>query len=707
MKNLKRRGEIAERKKKRHRNQMAESQVVNMVHETIIPKRTKTHKAYGVRSQMRKPIVGHFEVSSGNDLKHFALIEGIIEHSRDGISSHDYLQDVLLYKNSSALPYRGRMMELPGCAKAGRWSSKILCNGRDPGIELIIRTSLSDLTGTRILHRHEDHRFVDPLSMWMNDQEEQTLSTTNSPVHTVSRIDPSSNRRDDLLSKNIVNKNELKDRPIGLGSISLVVYDGFSSMEESQELSSEVASDMLSSCRDKLESETSPDMRGLISIPSDSGETRGSQFVCRFNLTDTDYFVLVGRNKDDCVVAIDVVFESTSIPPKPLSRFADHRIPLTAETREQHTNATRAAELPSPFRMLSHKREKHTSTTTVINAGSDTVIGHTEQGSMGQTACSPKKKSRIEVHSNSDMMDRIVQVSANSKSSKNRSSRKLLKQEMPRKQLSTCLVDANASHTFGQHKSQTRLSIDNTSEATVVVTPETSVNCRLASIPQVTGSKSTRIFPPQPCPSQTPFLHEKRDDTRVKFISPTPIASKKVSSFQISHSTSETSTPEEHQSHALSPRILFKNTRSPQIKVFNQTVEGLNPSTEYDTCEFENGDDEERIMVTWAGNLVNYKLAPPEKSEESKRGKSKLISILFFLLALFLFPVTVEDPTRHYYLKAFCKKTSTRIEHTWPVFLEDGIIETDIIGVNSGFGTEAASGMGGWLVGLNFFRKLN
>jgi len=176
-------------------------------------------------------------------------------------------------------------------------------NHKNRPVRLGLLRDRNDLNGKRILLRHDSAQTVGPLRKGFG------------LILTV--VDPSMNRLDALTKQGIVEKEDVGDTFIG--SLSIVLFDGFTSNAECNTVASNLSKAILSSLRKPGKDENLT--QDLIGIPTfhvshpgkltpnskpEDDLTVGFSFLGGFGIEDKAYGVVVARDETSGkVVALD------------------------------------------------------------------------------------------------------------------------------------------------------------------------------------------------------------------------------------------------------------------------------------------------------------------------------------------------------------------------------------------------------------------
>ena len=290
----------------------------------VFGKRRRTR--YG-RGKVRPSPVFQFEVTSRETPFAFGLIEGVvgsgIEHSSPSrISSpwpNDYLSDVLLNGRPEYLPQHGRVLELPNEPLVGSWK----CTTTDSGTPRLppLREQLRDLKRFRLQFRHESVSSVGPLSYTSPEPSspgECMRDEMTGDNISVSVFSPSSSCDGRLADSGLDGGTNATGNDVFVGSVSIVVFDGFTSSSEATKRRGEVASEFLKNCRQSMIQKSAlaswkcDSLRQLLPIHDFCTERTtvksntpcvGASFVCKIDLS-AEYKLLIG-SVDERIAAID------------------------------------------------------------------------------------------------------------------------------------------------------------------------------------------------------------------------------------------------------------------------------------------------------------------------------------------------------------------------------------------------------------------
>jgi hypothetical protein len=223
------------------------------------------------------------------------------------------------------LPQAGRMLELPGEAKAGKWTAELVNSRGYPASNLsangLMRDKIGSLKNIRIQIRHESAKDVASLTLSRHDNGvnspaaclEQRIRGGGEGPQSVSMIDPSPGRKHTFLAQGIVSRETLEDAFIG--SISIVGFDGFTSSAEACLSAEGKSKSLLESCRkqaiaietQRLDNKST--LEDVLPIPDpDSERNVGVSFLCKMSLDDSSYALLVANDENGQIVAIDGEF---------------------------------------------------------------------------------------------------------------------------------------------------------------------------------------------------------------------------------------------------------------------------------------------------------------------------------------------------------------------------------------------------------------
>ena len=243
----------------------------------------------------------------------FALIEGV----GGGISEQEEYASGHPLDRAKQLPFRGRTLELPGAVKVGEWSGQLVQDGSRKRSALF-RDKIDDLHSLRIELRHKDAKTLGCLKDAIRSQPSMTFNVIN-PMHS---------RQQGFASQIVMDEEEIRDiaaasegcRVRGsdipfLGSLSLAVFRGFSTVVEENDFGASVADNFLDGCRLMASKATSTSANDLLPVkqydpsPYSTEGIAGVSFPCRIECSDDYYIIIAQDDASDAVVAIDVVFE--------------------------------------------------------------------------------------------------------------------------------------------------------------------------------------------------------------------------------------------------------------------------------------------------------------------------------------------------------------------------------------------------------------
>ena len=212
--------------------------------------------------------------------RHFCLIEGVA--SRDS-----ELDDEACGTN---VPRRGRLVELPGDAKPGRWDAVLLPTSSPGG------PSSSSVGDFRISLRHESASSMGPLEREDDGADGVYISAVRPAVHRSSHLE----RQGVISPEEADGAEEDGDTALRLGCLSLAVFAGCT-CSSSVLHSKGTAKGILGRCEPDGERGTDE----LLRIAGDEGE--GVLYPCSLTL-DTEYAVLLCHDGDQNVIGIDGKF---------------------------------------------------------------------------------------------------------------------------------------------------------------------------------------------------------------------------------------------------------------------------------------------------------------------------------------------------------------------------------------------------------------
>jgi hypothetical protein len=217
------------------------------------------------------------------------------------------------------IPHRGRILELPGSVMPGKWEALILnddISSDDNNPTLDCNGSLH--SNIRLSLRHVSSMpSSSSLEKYYRNNNETTAAPT-SGIH-VSLISPADTRIDSFIKQGIFTEDELdfciedecnmaSDSTLFLGCLSLVLFDGFSSVSELIADAKDCTDAILSKCT--LSDDNKPgDRHTLLSIvdrgkTTNETETMGILFPCKIEF-DNEYSLLIAHDDMDRIVAID------------------------------------------------------------------------------------------------------------------------------------------------------------------------------------------------------------------------------------------------------------------------------------------------------------------------------------------------------------------------------------------------------------------
>jgi hypothetical protein len=267
-------------------------------------KRTKPHQQYGRKGRRNTHQVANFEVDSASPA-FFGLIEGLVPQESYDFDS--YLSDIFLRGRVEHLPQKGRILELPGEAKAGAWTADIVNSTSG-----ILRDKLDALRHLRIRLRHTKYSSVESLQL--------TPASGRNGVHaapenvTVSSINVAVGRVGSLVTQGAMTIDQDHDH-VRIGGISIVAFDGFTSASENRSEAAIVSSQFLEECckstvkAAKCKEINYRDVLGdLLPVPSikehDDCDAAGVSFLCQLELSAV-YHLLLARDLQGNIVGVD------------------------------------------------------------------------------------------------------------------------------------------------------------------------------------------------------------------------------------------------------------------------------------------------------------------------------------------------------------------------------------------------------------------
>jgi hypothetical protein len=292
-------------------------------------KRARNKGYGGGRSRRSKQV--NFQIGENDAVPQFiALVEGVAG-AKPGTrvpddKAQDYIRDVFMNGRVEELPLAGRMLELPGEAKAGTWTAELVNSKAYPASTLsangLMRDKIGSLKNIRIQIRHESAKDMASLNLSRHHDNganspaaclEQRIRGGGEGSQSVSMIDPSHGRKDNFLAQGIVSRETLEGAFIG--SISIVGFDGFTSSAEARLSAEGKSKSLLESCRKQaiaIESQrldNKSTLEDVLPIPDpDSERNVGVSFLCKMSLDDSSYALLVANDENGQIVAIDGEF---------------------------------------------------------------------------------------------------------------------------------------------------------------------------------------------------------------------------------------------------------------------------------------------------------------------------------------------------------------------------------------------------------------
>ena len=283
-----------------------------------------------------------FHVGKSDSPQFLALVEGVpgVQSNTRGPEdvAQDYIRDIFMNGRVEMLPSKGRMIELPGEAKHGRWTAELVdANDRVGGSgKGMMRDILENLKDARIQLRHHSVKAMGPLilSRWSDLVSPLSYSSpqvqrirgggestkkrgTGLTADIVYLIDPSHGRCHDFVSQGVVSKTVILDRlePF-VGSISIAAFDGFTSSADSRLSALQISASLLESCRKRLVAREAEGLdfnhvlEDVMAIPAAGvADPRldlnvGVSFICKVALGES-YGLLVATDEGGHIIAVD------------------------------------------------------------------------------------------------------------------------------------------------------------------------------------------------------------------------------------------------------------------------------------------------------------------------------------------------------------------------------------------------------------------
>jgi len=304
-------------------------------------KRTRKKDYGGARSRRREMVTFDIGESGSSAPQFLALVEGVAGATPAARGpedvAEDYIRDVFMNGRVENLPSSGRMLELPGEAKPGKWSAELVDTngGGRASRKGIMRDKLENLKDVRIQLRHDSVKAMGALELSRSSSSvASSLSHSSADIEhrirgggvssrervtgvgggTVSLIDPSHSRSHDLLSQGVVSRESLFDHPeLCVGSISIVGFDGFASSTDARLSAGSKSAVVLESCRKRaieMEAQGSSSivsLEDILLIPADKAaddHNLGVSFICKIAVEES-YALLLAHDEVGHVVAVD------------------------------------------------------------------------------------------------------------------------------------------------------------------------------------------------------------------------------------------------------------------------------------------------------------------------------------------------------------------------------------------------------------------
>lgn len=207
------------------------------------------------------------------------------------------------------------MLELPGSVMSGQWEALILndvLSSDNPKLDYEVLHS-----NIRLSLRHVSSiPSSSPLEKYYMDNE---TSAHNTGTH-VSLISPADTRIDSFMKQGVFTDDELdfciedehrmaSDSSLFVGCLSLVLFNGFSSVSELISNAKDVADELLSKCTLPDNDKKSAKWHTLQTVvdrveDTKETETMGILFPCKIEFDD-EYCLLIAHDEMDRIVAID------------------------------------------------------------------------------------------------------------------------------------------------------------------------------------------------------------------------------------------------------------------------------------------------------------------------------------------------------------------------------------------------------------------
>lgn len=226
------------------------------------------------------------------------------------------------------IPHRGRLLELPGSVMSGKWEALILndvSSSDNPKLDYgefhsnnIVNVNGSSLSIRLSLRHVSSMPSSSPLEKYYNMKNNET-SAPNNRTH-VSLIIPADTRIDSFMKQGVFTDDELdfciedehrmaSDSSLFVGCLSLVLFDGFSSVSELFADAKDVADELLSKCTLPDNVKKSGERHSLLTVvdrveDTKETETMGILFPCKIEF-DNEYCLLIAHDDMDRIVAID------------------------------------------------------------------------------------------------------------------------------------------------------------------------------------------------------------------------------------------------------------------------------------------------------------------------------------------------------------------------------------------------------------------
>ena len=258
---------------------------------------------------------GNADGESANGPKYFALLEGFTggQQEQEEFGTNRvrlrYGKDPL--DRLDALPFRGRLIEMPGEVMSGEWIGVVRRDCSSAHNNVLLRDSIADLRGLCIALRHTDATHLGNLH--------KLSSFELAEIHTVSTFDPCLTRAHACKTQGILDEMEIVALTGGgvgspmpyIGSVSIALFDGWESHANSIEESRDAAFELLDGCRANAIRHTTAAGADLLPVPAPGalrGAISGVSFPCKLEMKDR-YWVTIARDEvTNTVIAVDVAF---------------------------------------------------------------------------------------------------------------------------------------------------------------------------------------------------------------------------------------------------------------------------------------------------------------------------------------------------------------------------------------------------------------